>query len=477
MKGLLVSLCFLIFSGSILAQDDNCTVLGIQDLAMLYGGAMQSLDSLSDLIPDGEQTGDIIFWNGDAWQVTEAGGIGSVLLRTETGVEWVDQKLGCTSENSCTYDATATVHLESLCQYADECGVCNGPGAIYDCGCSGIPEGDCDCDGNQLDALFVCGGTCLEDVDGDGVCDDDGFDDCIGQLDECGICNGPGAIYTCGCQDVPPGYCDCSGTEDVDLDGICDDVDDCIGNADSDGDGICDGADTCDGVEDECGVCNGPGAIYTCGCFNIPEGDCDCEGNQLDAVFDCGGDCLEDLDQDGVCDFTCGEDDVLHYGHAYGTVQIGDQCWLSENCRYLPEVWPTSQRNNYDARGYVPGYNGTDVSEAMETSQYQIYAPLYNRTAMEEWDLCPSGFKVPNASEFTELIEAVGDLATAGGLLKDAVYWNGTDAFGFGHRQNHLHVLPGLGWGVPILFFSQDTDVIFSGRYRNEIYGIRCVRE
>ena len=34
-----------------------------------------------------------------------------------------------------------------------------------------IPEGDCDCDGNQLDVLGVCGGNCLQDADGDGVCD------------------------------------------------------------------------------------------------------------------------------------------------------------------------------------------------------------------------------------------------------------------------------------------------------------------
>ena len=97
----------------------------------------------------------------------------------------------------------------------------------------------------------------------------------------CGICNGPGPIYTCTCQDIQPGVCDCSGTPDVDEDGICDDVDSCIGNVDSDGDGICDGTDKCDGVEDECGVCNGPGAIYTCGCNDIPEGDCDSTGTSL----------------------------------------------------------------------------------------------------------------------------------------------------------------------------------------------------
>ena len=70
----------------------------------------------------------------------------------------------------------------------DACGVCNGPGAVYDCGCSGIPAGDCDCDGNQLDVLGVCGGGCTTDLDGDGVCDD--VDPCVGALDAIGECNG-----------------------------------------------------------------------------------------------------------------------------------------------------------------------------------------------------------------------------------------------------------------------------------------------
>ena len=79
--------------------------------------------------------------------------------------------------------------------------VCNGPGAIYECGCADIPEGDCDCDGNVLDALGVCGGDCSADADADGICDD--VDDCVGSYDECGICNGPGAIYECGCAEYP----------------------------------------------------------------------------------------------------------------------------------------------------------------------------------------------------------------------------------------------------------------------------------
>ena len=42
------------------------------------------------------------------------------------------------------------------------------------------------------------------------------------------------------------------------------------------------------GVEDACGVCNGPGEIYNCGCFDQPAGDCDCFGSQPDAFGVCG---------------------------------------------------------------------------------------------------------------------------------------------------------------------------------------------
>ena len=64
--------------------------------------------------------------------------------------------------------------------------------------------------------------------------------------------------------------------------------------------------DPCAGVVDECGVCDGPGAIYDCGCSGIPDGDCDCDGNTEDAVGECGGDCSSDADGDGVCDITDG---------------------------------------------------------------------------------------------------------------------------------------------------------------------------
>ena len=137
--------------------------------------------------------------------------------------------------------------------------------------------------------------SCTADADADGICDD--VDDCVGALDACGVCNGPGEIYECGCADIPEGDCDCDGNQ-LDALGVCGGT--CA--ADADADGICDDVDDCVGALDACGVCNGPGEIYECGCTDIPEGDCDCDGNQLDALGVCGGDCISDTDGDGVCD-------------------------------------------------------------------------------------------------------------------------------------------------------------------------------
>ena len=221
----------------------------------------------------------------------------------------------CDDEDDCV-----DVDQDQICDDVDDCvgdfdscGVCNGPGAIYECGCNDIPEEDCDCDGNQLDALGVCGGECAEDADADGICDD--VDDCVGELDACGVCNGDGAVYECGCNDIPEGDCDCNGNqldalgdcggdcvEDLDEDGICDVDDDCVGEldaigvcngscvADTNNNGICDAEEQL-GCTDEMACNFDPNAITDNGTCEYPEALLDCEGN-----------CLNDADNDGVCD-------------------------------------------------------------------------------------------------------------------------------------------------------------------------------
>ena len=166
-------------------------------------------------------------------------------------------------------DGVCDVEDDCVGQY-DACGICNGR-AVYECGCA-IPAGDCDCDGNQLDVLGVCGGDCVPmrmamafDVD----------DDPAGQYDACGICNGPDRS-TVRCANIPAGDCDCDGNQSTcsasveGLRGRCD------------GDGVCDVVDDCVGQYDACGICNGLDRSEWCA--NIPAEDCDCDGNEADAV-------------------------------------------------------------------------------------------------------------------------------------------------------------------------------------------------
>lgn len=77
-----------------------------------------------------------------------------------TGIVSVE---GCTDPMACNYNQFANCDDESCAYEVDECGECGG---------SGIPDGECDCDGNVLD--------------------------------ECGVCGGDG---------IPEGFCDCEGTE------------------------------------------------------------------------------------------------------------------------------------------------------------------------------------------------------------------------------------------------------------------------
>ena len=46
---------------------------------------------------------------------------------------------GCTDATACNYDADA-VYDDGSCLENDECGICGGPGAIYECGCA-YPSG------------------------------------------------------------------------------------------------------------------------------------------------------------------------------------------------------------------------------------------------------------------------------------------------------------------------------------------------
>ena len=143
-----------------------------------------------------------------------------------------------------------------------------------------------DATGGALQSQFTGGCVTVgnlecDDLDVDGICDD--VDDCIGEYDECGVCNGDG---------IADGACDCDGNIEDEC-GVCggpgsEENYDCDGNCTAEVD--CAGECAGSAVEDECGVCNGDG---------IADGACDCDGNVADCAGECGGSALED--NCGVC--------------------------------------------------------------------------------------------------------------------------------------------------------------------------------
>ena len=100
----------------------------------------------------------------------------------------------------------------------------------------------------RLDVTLFQFDDCVFDADEDGICDN--LDDCVGEYDECGVCNGLEPLNAVAAMSLKAiatawqptrcGVCGGDCTEDLDADGICDDVDDCIG------------------VVDACGICDVP---------------------------------------------------------------------------------------------------------------------------------------------------------------------------------------------------------------------------
>jgi len=168
---------------------------------------------------------------------------------------------GCTNIIACNYNIDANTD-DGSCEYAEEYYDCEG-NCLEDLDEDGVCDSCetmdylvdewCNCDIDLEYAVYytdvdeincvttqACYCVCNNDSDEDGVCDE--LDDCIGQFDECGECNGNG----------PQLYYDCYGNclVDFDQDGMCDELDNCPeyynpDQEDFNNDGI---GDACDGI-------------------------------------------------------------------------------------------------------------------------------------------------------------------------------------------------------------------------------------
>ena len=125
-----------------------------------------------------------------------------------------------------------------------------------------------------------------------------------------------------------------------------------------------------------------------------------------------------------------GAEFVDYHGHSYGIVEIGNQCWFSENLATLAynngaEI--DSSNTNFDA--FDPAWisinsNLQHVVEG-ESGHYYSYGTVYNSN-----ELCPLGWHVPSFADWIEFADEV-TVDLGGYYLKDSTEWFGINSFGF----------------------------------------------
>lgn len=89
-------------------------------------------------------------------------------------------------------------------------------------------------------------------------------------------------------------------------------------------------------------------------------------------------------------------------GNVYKTIIIGDQEWMSENLKYLPQIVDPDSGSPTKPCYYVYGYDSADVINAKATAIYNAYGVLYNWPAAI--NACPSGWHLSSQPEWEELI-------------------------------------------------------------------------
>jgi uncharacterized protein (TIGR02145 family) len=107
-------------------------------------------------------------------------------------------------------------------------------------------------------------------------------------------------------------------------------------------------------------------------------------------------------------------------GNHYNAVRIGEQIWMAENLKYLPSVVGPGTLSETTAYYYVYGYDGTNVTDAKATTNYDTYGVLYNWPASMAGatssstnpsgvqGVCPSGWHLPSDNEWKELEMELG---------------------------------------------------------------------
>tara|TARA_R110000822_G_scaffold290258_1_gene412313 strand:- start:3563 stop:4474 length:912 start_codon:yes stop_codon:yes gene_type:complete len=162
-----------------------------------------------------------------------------------------------------------------------------------------------------------------------------------------------------------------------------------------------------EGIVDECGICNGQGEVYECGCTDVIDGNCDCDGNVLDECGECGGGVTNPLLCSGV--ITDGEG-VLNWGNRDYTTQTVQYAngtkleWMTENAKYVDQMTYVAETGDgTTGRWSIYGFPLDMVQAITEADgNWEKYGGLYNYNMANT--IKPSGWRLPTAEEFQGLL-------------------------------------------------------------------------
>jgi len=143
-------------------------------------------------------------------------------------------------------------------------------------------------------------------------------------------------------------------------------------------------------------------------------------------------------------------------GNTYKTVVIGGKTWMSENLK----------TTKYSDGSAIQLVTDSKIWNSLKTAAYcwynnditnkNIYGALYNWNTVETGKLCPSGWRVPNDSEWLSLTILYGGQYAAGGKLKESgnTHWetpntgatneSGFNALPGGFRVNDNRIFDGI---------------------------------
>ncbi len=194
----------------------------------------------------------------------------------------------------------------------------------------------------------------------------------------------------------------------------------------------------------------------------------------------------------------------------YKTVKIGNQVWMAENLNYYDESlngssWCYGSENSDDTpncsvigRYYTWAAAIDSVKLATDVDNPQDCGNGKTCTLPAKVQgICPNGWHLPNKAEWELLISTVGDVSSAGKILKSQTGWNSsddTDAYGFSALPAGVRDYDGIYDAGNFTFFWSASELISNLAYdvylgfnddyaylddsgKNRGYSVRCLQD